>query len=121
MAVSIVLISRPPPNEVYDGEPDEEDFREENVVTGPESPKSEKTTAVSQTGLEAKSADTLSDIRDGSYTVSDFAFGKSKVRYELKAIAYCAYSFRFWQFTISILLCCFSTTFFGYSYKVYGE
>jgi hypothetical protein len=41
LAISIVLISRPPPNEVYPGEPDEEDFREENVVTGPESPKSE--------------------------------------------------------------------------------
>ena len=47
--------------------------------------------------------------------------GESKKKYELKGIIYCVYSVRFWQYTFMILLCCFSPTFFGYSYKTYGE
>ena len=41
--------------------------------------------------------------------------------YELRSIAYCVYSIRFWQYTICIFLCCISPTFFGYTYKTYGE
>ena len=39
---------------------------------------------------------------------------------ELKSIAHCFYSIRFWQFFFSLMLCHFSPTFFTYTFKTYG-